>query len=234
MKRRLQAKLVAFDALSLRERVLVAVCVLAALGFLFQFLFLGPMEQRAKALNQRIEVSRASMAREAGQIAALDKELRDRDGALKGRVEALKVDLARQNEQFKAVESRLVPPRDMPRLLQGLLAKRAGLQLVSLRSLAPQPVVSAAKAAETAQKPVGAGQTPEASRVEGGGGVYRHGVEVSVQGRYGDLLAYVEELEKLPQKMLWQELHFKVEEYPRTTLSFTVYTLSLETTWLQM
>lgn len=236
MKRRLQARLRAFDALSLRERVMVAFAVLAALYFLFQVLLIGPAEQRAKALAQRIEGERANVAREAGQIATLENQLRDREGAFKGRVDGLKERLARQNEQFKAVEARLVPPRDMPLLLQGLLGKRPGLQLISLRSLPPQPVATAGKTAEPVQKPAAPGPatTTEILRPEAGEGLYRHGVEVSVQGRYGDLLAYVEELEKLPQKMLWQELRFKVEEYPRTTLNFTVHTLSLEATWLQM
>ncbi len=226
MKRRVEASLLAYNALSMRERLLVAFAILAALFFAFQFFLFDPAEKRAAAVRLRIEGDKAILSQETAQVVALENQLRERERAFKNQLGGLQERLLRQDEQFKAVEASLVSPREMPRLLQGLLGKRSGLQLLSLRSLAPQPVAEGQEAA------AGASKGQEVPRSEGR--FYRHGVEVSVQGRYGDLLAYVEELEKMPQKMLWQELHFKVEEYPRTTLSFTVHTLSLETTWLQM
>lgn len=228
MKRRVRAGLAAYNALSMRERLLVAFAILAGLYFGFHFFLFDPAEKRAAALRLRIDGDKAILTQETTLVVALENQLRERERGFKNQVGGLQEKLLRQDEQFKAVEASLVSPREMPRLLQGLLGKRPGLQLLSLRSLAPQPV---AEGQET-MAGAAASKIQEAPRPEAR--FYRHGVEVSVQGRYGDLLAYVEELERMPQKMLWQELHFKVEEYPRTTLSFTVHTLSLEATWLQM
>ena len=142
MSPRLQAMMRAFDARSLRERLLLAFAALAALYFVFHLSLLDPAEQRAKVLAQRIAAERADIARESPQIAMLENQLRDREGASRAQLDALKQQLEQQNDKFKAIEARLVPARDMPRLLQGLLARRPGLQLVSLRSLPPEAVTA--------------------------------------------------------------------------------------------
>ena len=62
--------------------------------------------------------------------------------------------------------------------------------------------------------------------------IYKHGVEITVQGTYLDLLAYLAELERLPWRMYWGNLDLKVDEYPQSTLVLTLYTLSLDKAWL--
>jgi MSHA biogenesis protein MshJ len=65
--------------------------------------------------------------------------------------------------------------------------------------------------------------------------IFKHGVEITVEGNYRDLLRYLTELEKLPWRMYWSQVQLKVEEQPpRTLMTFTVFTLSLEKTWLSL
>jgi len=45
-------------------------------------------------------------------------------------------------------------------------------------------------------------------------------------------LQYLAELEKLPSHMFWGEASLSVEHYPEAVLTVTVYTLSLDKTWL--
>ena len=55
-------------------------------------------------------------------------------------------------------------------------------------------------------------------------------------GAFGDklvqLVAYVAELENSPQKLLWGGIRLAAREYPVSELTLTVYTLSLDSTWL--
>lgn len=250
MMRRLKSLPFAYGRLSLREQVLVGGCMVAVLGFLGYTWVLAPMEAQRSVLQQRINQDRATLTRDTAQIAALDSQLRDQESALRARMAELNRELARQDGQFREIQAHLVSPKDMPRLLQSLLARRGSLQMVSLRSIAPQlagdapttagstelvagaPPVLAALAAQSAPKAAASSASPAPAPADST--FYRHSVEVTVRGSYADLLAYVQDLEKLPQKMLWQELRFKVDEYPRITLSLVVQTLSLESTWLQM
>jgi MSHA biogenesis protein MshJ len=65
-----------------------------------------------------------------------------------------------------------------------------------------------------------------------GGNIHKHGIEIRMAGNYLDLLAYVADLESLPQKLLWGNMALTVTAYPRSELTLTVYTLSLDPTWL--
>lgn len=72
------------------------------------------------------------------------------------------------------------------------------------------------------------------SKAENRAPYYRQSLEIVVAGRYGDLLAYVRDLEALPQKLLWQSLSFQVEVYPRVRLTLRLATLSEEASWLEI
>ena len=66
----------------------------------------------------------------------------------------------------------------------------------------------------------------------GSGQIYRHGVEIAVSGSYLDLLAYLKDLEKLPNQLYWGKLELSAAAYPQVTLKLSVYTLSLNLAWL--
>jgi len=59
-------------------------------------------------------------------------------------------------------------------------------------------------------------------------------VEIRLEGSYGQLLAYLTQLEKLPQRLLWGQLSYRVIDYPRSEMTLTVYTLSPDKTWLTL
>jgi MSHA biogenesis protein MshJ len=103
-------------------------------------------------------------------------------------------------------------------LLEEMLKHNRGLRLAALRTL-PVALVVERKA-----------ETDAAKNSEAG--VFKHGVEITLHGGYADLLAYLAQIEGLPQQMFWSRLHLKVDAYPKITLTLTVYTLSLDRTWL--
>ena len=63
--------------------------------------------------------------------------------------------------------------------------------------------------------------------------VWKHGVELRVQGSYADLTSYLSELERLPQRLIWGEVRLKAE-YPRSELHLKIYTYSLDQAWLRL
>jgi MSHA biogenesis protein MshJ len=69
--------------------------------------------------------------------------------------------------------------------------------------------------------------------------VYKHGVEITVEGRYLDLLDYVSDLEQMPWHILWSKAALNEDKndeitWPANRLKLTVYTLSLDKTWLSI
>ena len=64
--------------------------------------------------------------------------------------------------------------------------------------------------------------------------LYRHGVEIRLEGSYDDLQVYMAQLEKLPQRLLWGELVYRVIDYPRAEIRLTLYSLSPDKAWLAL
>lgn len=64
--------------------------------------------------------------------------------------------------------------------------------------------------------------------------IYRHGIEITVQGPYLGLLAYLAALDAMPVKLYWGKAELIVTAYPLSRLTFTVYTLSLDQIWIKL
>lgn len=127
-------------------------------------------------------------------------------------------------KDLASAQVRLVPPDKMAEILQGLIDSQKGLELVSLRSGKVEDLL------QTGEKP-----KPEAEAsvpVANEQSIYRHGLELTVRGDYAALAAYVRRVENQPGKIYPSDLSLKVERYPVSTLTLTLYTLSLERAWL--
>jgi MSHA biogenesis protein MshJ len=153
----------------------------------------------------------------------------------------------------------MVPPAKMQGFLERLMAKNGAVELVGLRTLpvtlVGAPMAPAGPPAPTVPKPdavpasvqatiqaVAAGAAPAAApaapatvpreEAAAADGIYQHGIEIRLAGSYGDLLKYVEDIERSPQRVMWHSLGLAADKYPRNILVLRVYTLSLDRKWL--
>lgn len=214
-----------YAALTRRERALVALALILGPLLIGNALFVDPQLSRSKAMQNSIATQNASLAAMQTQATSMQQELSiDPDAGRKSELAALISQREQLDEQLRQVGAALVRPEDMNGLLERLLARHAGLRLVSLKTLAPQSVLR--------EKEV-AGPT-DGKPVERAFDLYRHGVEIRLEGSYGQLQAYLAQLEKLPQRLLWGQLNYRVIEYPRAEMTLTVYTLNPDKTWLTL
>jgi len=214
-----------YAALSRRERVFVALALVVGPLMIGNALFVDPQWSRSKLMQGSITTQNDSLVALQAQGASLQQELSiDPDAGKKAELATLSGERVRLDEQLRQVGAALVRPEDMNGLLESLLARNAGLRLLSLKTLAPQSVL---RPKETAKERDG-------KPVERSFDLYRHGVEIRLEGSYGQLLAYLTQLEKLPQRLLWGQLSYRVIDYPRSEMTLTVYTLSPDKTWLTL
>ena len=75
---------------------------------------------------------------------------------------------------------------------------------------------------------------PSAAANDSRPSLYRHGVELVLEGGYADLLSYLRAGEALPQRVLWGSVSLKVEQHPKSVLTLRVYTISRERHWLEI
>jgi MSHA biogenesis protein MshJ len=207
----------AFDARAPRERVLLIASAAVLLLGLANLLWLEDGWRAWQGLSQQRQGLEVGLQRlQADQAALVGRHAADVE-RMKAEVAALEARLA---QPVDGSRQELVPAEQMPQLLGELIGRRHGLRIRALQSLG--------------QTPVGAAEAGKAGAAATASTLHRHGVEVKVEGSYPELLAYLQALEALPQKLLWGSLQLQVEQHPRAVLTLRVYTLSPQAGWVQL
>jgi len=131
-----------YAALSRRERTLVALAVVFGPLLIGYSLFVDPQSTRLKAMETTLATEGATVTRLQAEAANLQQQLSiDPDAGRKADLAALHGERDRLDQQLRQFSSVLVRPEEMNGLLERLLARHAGLRLVSLKTLAPQSVL---------------------------------------------------------------------------------------------
>ena len=203
-----------FDALATRERVLIFVALAAALIYAVHAALIQPLRARERALVAQIAQQKNDMAALQPQLQrVIEGSSADPDAANRARQAALREQLRSLNARIVEEQRRFTPPEKMRGVLEELLERHRGLALVDLKTLPATPV--------------------QGSRAgPSGAGMYRHGIELTVRGTYGELYEYLRGLEKLPHQLYWARAELGVEKHPTLTLKLTVHTLSFDRAWL--
>ncbi len=226
-----------FDALNKRERWLVfAACVFVVYS-LINALFLSPVLAKKKILSGEISTDQTQIQVLQQQIAEMNSQaIIDPDAQNKQRIAELQANIKLLDTRLEGMQSTLISPDKMPELLRSLLKKNGKLKLVELKTMPVSGLLATNEPQNnsTSTQP----KSPEASSAIVNKTLediaFKHGVEITVEGRYLDLLNYVSELENTSWNILWSKASLRTEHPPLSQLKLTVYTLSLDQTWLSI
>ena len=211
-----------FNAMSLRERGMMAGALLALVVLAWDQLLMNPLRVKQAALTQEI-----------GDVQSSIKLLNE---TISGRAEGNPLSQAMQQKQeltrsLAAVDAQLqseaaglIAPQRMLAALRDVLAEQRALRLVSARNL---PVTSLLAAASPPAATNGTAPTPVPDSAP-----YVHAMELVVEGGYLDVLTYLQKVEALPWRFYWQVLELKSTEYPLNRVRIRLNTLSMDKEWL--
>lgn len=209
------------DALSLKERVLVLGALLLVLGMLWDRLLFEPLWRHQITARSTVgQLKQELAAMEAEGEAVLVAAKRDPDAPVRAEIEHTRAAIAELEKTIKDKAGKLVPPDQMPKVLESVLTKFESLEFLGLEGLGVEPLV-----AETAQDK----DAPAADLQKG---AFRHGLRLRFAGSYLDTLEYLRALEKLPWGFFWESVDLQIGDYPRAEGSVVVYTLSLDRGWI--
>lgn len=206
-----------YEQRPLRERIMLFVCALVVVFFLWNLMVLQPFDKHRKQLRnkgsqiqlQLSELDAREQVVEARRNFDPDRENRQRMKILQAEVDKFRVQLAENVVN-------LISPQEMPELLKELLKRQKKLHLISLENLPAEELKINEKAAEKALAP----------------SLYRHRLRMEFAGDYLTTLNYLRELEKLPRNMVWDGLEIETLDYPRAKVRLEVFTLSLTEGWI--
>ena len=212
------------DELSLRERTMIFIAAAFVVISLINVILLDPLLARQKLLSSQLEQRQEKMKELQAQMQSILQAKRDdQHSPLRNRLVQLKQQLQDQDSYLQSRTDRLIEPDKIAGLLRKVLDNNGSLQLVELKTLPVSLLI---------EKPQGAATNPPDGQTGSHKQIFKHGVQITVRGGYLDLIRYVTTLEKLPEQMFWGEASLSVEKYPDSLFTLTLYTLSLDKTWL--
>ena len=213
--------------LNLRERAMVLAAALLLTYTAMDTLLVAPLQARRK-------IAMDGYTQKQTEIKTLSESLQTiARGRSEGPNEAARLEASRKKQaalegDVKELSSRLMAPERMRDVLQQILAGRPRLELIQMKTL-PQSAVGLPGDAQKAAPAAKSGTEKEPANA-----IYKHGIQLTVRGNYLDLLAYLKEIESLPVRIYWDKLDLSVLEYPSANLQVTLYTVSLDKTWMQV
>lgn len=219
------------DKLHLRERAMILAAVLLLGYMVMDTLLIAPVQARRKAALDGYAQRQNEIKTVSATLQTLARSRSEGPDAAAARLRESRSKLAALESDARELSSRLMSPERMRDVLQQILAGRPRLELIQMKTLPQSAVGQSADAQKTALP-----AKPEEPRGEGApaSSIYKHGIQLTVRGSYLDLLAYLKEIESLPVRIYWDKLDLSVVDYPTAMLRVTLYTVSMDRTWMQV
>ncbi len=219
------------DNLSLRERLAVFSCVLLLTFFGWDMFLMQPVQDREKGLKSQVQKKQTEQLILNTQIQNIVADLRKDPGKIqKEKINLLKAQLGKLELDVQASTQRLISPKKMAIMLETVLRKVKGLQLLEVKGLGAEPVIKISDAGEDETKD--GSVTPEKKVRTIVDNAYKHGLSIAFEGDYLSMLEYIQELENLEWGFFWDSLEFEVVEYPESRATITIFSLSLDKNWI--
>ncbi|WOT04801.1 MSHA biogenesis protein MshJ [Shewanella youngdeokensis] len=207
MKQQWTATAAKFDALSQRERVMVAAAAVIVIGMLL-YLPLESLFTKHTQLSQQVSSIKNENSVSEQQIALYQQSLAtDPDIEYSQRLGNIEQQIKQIDEALSFEMVDMVPADHMPTLLAGLLSNVKGLKLTAFDSIAPSPML----------------EVGEDNKMN----LYSHGIKLQFSGDYFSVLRFVEAVESMPNKLYWRSMDYKVDVYPKAEITLELYTISI-------
>ena len=209
-----------------REQWLSYAGAVALVGMLYMLLLGDPLTQRGaqqqaflRSAEARQQAAQVGLAELQAQLAA-DPNLPYRTALLAAQAggEQLIGEIDRDT-------AGLMPAAKMRGVLEELLRTQANLRLLSLQSFSEPLQLPAVAPAAAAGNP---------AAVEAPLTLYKHGLKLSLEGGYFDLLSYLQAIQASGWRLHWDSLDYQVgkEAGAPATITLVLYTLSREAGWI--
>ena len=204
-----------YDARSPREHLyMVSILVIALVG-IFDLAVWTPSHAKHDQLDIAIQGLREDIIKfeeQMNQIYAQSQN--DPNSSYRHRLKEINSQIDELNATIIDLNQVLISPKTMTQMLDKVFQKHKNLDVLSISSIPEDQlqVVHLPKAPDNA--------------------LYRHGIEIIVEGGYRDVMNYLQELQNLNWQIYWESLKYEIEEYPNGKLTLIVYTLSLDKKWI--
>lgn len=244
----IQAK---FSLLSMRERVLIVVSLVAAIMYVIYTLVLEANYAHQRQLTSQL----SSLDQQQRQHNLAKAELQqvlaaDPNKVIKLRIDRAEHALKKANGKLTDATADLINSNQMTLVLGEVLSRAKKVKLIAIESLPVTTITgNSNKQNPEKDKPKlkwvnASGQVVNADDISKGDIIstnidamldapgaevllYRHGLRITMTGSFFDIQAYLDAIEQLPKKFYWQVFDYQMRDYPTAEVVMEIYTLSI-------
>lgn len=221
------------EAMTLRERALVLCAGLGLVLALWDATVLRSLERRGgemSALKEQLSTQAQANSLRSAEIKA--KLVQDSYAPIRQRNEALRAQIGQLDQHLLNQTEKLVSPSEMSEVLEGMLEQKPAMIVKRIEALPAEPMLLPGTEPDAPTGPLKPMQQGTADSLQENAGVYRHGMRIELEGRFEDVVSFLESMEELPWSLFWDQLHYEVTEYPYAHVILVVNTLSTREGWI--
>ena len=220
MKDKFSQLVAKFGALELRMRLMLTFAAAMFVALIIDLFWLTPLNQdidRVQANIQQIE-------RQINETLETQEQLNlsianQRNHPKVKQLAQLKIQIEQAKSLLKEKTNHLVAPSEMVDVLKEIIGRSSKLKLISLTKQPPLPLF------EKNEEQSNINEQPQLQ-------LYRHSVELLLDGNFKETQKFLEQLEKMEQQVEFNHLRFQVEQYPKSMVTLVVSTVSFERKWI--
>ena len=196
------------DALSSRERVIIAVTIIAVIFGIYNQFVLDPFLKHRKELQQQLSAIGPEMeVMQQSMESLIKRQANDPNVSLRKAIERKSQEIDGLERIIKSETKRLIDPQKMPKILGYLLSRQSALKINSVKSASGEPIYFDAER----KKP---------------SGLFKHDLTMSLEGTYYQVQSYLKNIEEMAEQVYWDDMTFVSKKYPIGVLNLNVHTLS--------
>lgn len=217
-----------------RERLIITFLLCAVIYAIANFVIFAPIEKQKSRLDVRMSSVGVEMKKLSAQEKVLASALTNDPNAVKKReIIQLESRVAELDKDLETLSVGLISAEKLPHALRQVLESIGSLKLLGMKTRAPARLSLQEEREQMDILFIESDDSDESLVDELGAensdvGIFKHSVEVSVEGKYFDLIRYLQSLEELTWKIYWEALDYEVTRYPKAKILIEVYTLSTE------
>lgn len=198
-----------FSELSTREKSLALLSGLVAVLFGGYVWLVEPVQIEIEKLTRTVERQKSQSGQLDTQIKAVELELaEDPNEPLRKNREKFAQQITEIDEKLREQTVDLIPANRMPEVLEKILSQSKKLKVLQMESIPPVRMMDI--------------NADSGARVN----LFQHGVLLVLEGEYGHIWEYLNEIESLEWRFYWKRFDYIVEEHPKARAEIELYTLS--------
>lgn len=206
-----------FSKLSVREQYIILLAGVIIFCLLFNAFVFESAQNKSKRVSNSIAQLKSQNSKLTLESAKAQVKLaNDPNKELDKKIEQYRSKLGDIDNELRSLTDELISPSRMRKALQDMLQLSPGVKLISFNAMAPEPLIkdelsTEKDSSESSSKAID---------------LYRHTIQISLQGNYFQLRDYLKNVEQLSWSFYWHEFDYNVDDYPSATLNIEMYSLS--------